>query len=81
MHVEKKHLMADHMSRIPNGESLIGVDDDLVDSTLFLVNSTPRWSEHIIDVLKNGLTKICKLGKQKARQIIKEWANYQLIIG
>ena len=25
----KKHLMADHMSHIPNGEPPIGIDDDL----------------------------------------------------
>ena len=54
----KKHLMADHMSRIPNGEPPTGIDDDLADATLFLVNSIPQWSEHIIEVLTNGLTKV-----------------------
>ena len=77
----KKHLMADHMSRIPNGEPPIGIDDDLADATLFLVDSIPQWSEHIIDVLTNGLTNVRQLGRQKAWQIVKECADYQLIAG
>ena len=75
----KKHLMADHMSRIKKGEPPTGIDDDLADATLFLVESIPQWSEHIIDVLTNGLTNAQKLGKQKMQQIINKCANYQLI--
>ena len=76
----KKHLMADHMSRIPNGEPLTRIEDDLVDVTLFLVDySISQWSEHIIDVLTNGLTNVQQLGRQKDQQIIKECADYQLI--
>ena len=71
--------MADHMSRIPNGEPPIGIDDDLADATLFLVDSIPQWSEHIVDVLAHGLTNIQNLGTQKSRQILKESADYQLI--
>ena len=29
------HILADDMSRIPNGEATIGVDDDLLDASLF----------------------------------------------
>lgn len=35
----QKHLMANHMSRIPNGEPRIRVDDDLVDATLFIAST------------------------------------------
>ena len=69
------------MSRIPNGKPPIGIDNDLANATLFLVDSIPQWSEHIVDVLAHGLTNVCNLGKQKARQIIKESAHYQLIAG
>ena len=34
----RTHVLADHMWRIPNGEKPIGVDDDLPDATLFLVD-------------------------------------------
>ena len=77
----KKHLMADDMSRIPNGEPPIGIDDDLANATLFLLDSIPQWSKHIVDVLDHGLTNIQNLGTQKARQILKESADYQLIAG
>ena len=77
----KKHLMADHMSRIRNGGPPIGIDDDLADATLFLVDLIPQWSEHIVDALAHGLTNIRNLGTQKARQILKESADYQLIAG
>ena len=50
--------MANHMSRVPNGEIPTGIDDDLGDATLFLVDSIPQWSEHIIDVLTNALTNV-----------------------
>ena len=73
--------MADHMSCISNGEPPIGIDDDLNDATLFLVDSIPQWSEHIVDVLAHRLTNIQNLGTQKARQILKESADYQLIAG
>jgi len=34
------------------------IEDDLANATLFLVDSIPQWSEHIIDVLTNGLTNV-----------------------
>lgn len=58
--------MADHMSRIPNGEPPIGVDDDLADATLFLVDSIPQWSEPIVEILAHGLTNVQDLGRPKA---------------
>ena len=41
------HVLADHMSRISNREKPIGVDDDLPDAPLFLVDLVPEWAEEI----------------------------------
>lgn len=30
-----QHILADHLSWVPNGESPLGVDDDLLDAPLF----------------------------------------------
>ena len=39
------HSRADHMSRITNDEEPTGIDDDLLDATLFQIKSVPRWSK------------------------------------
>ena len=39
------------MSRITNGETSIGVCDDLSDATLFMVEIAPQWSKSILGVL------------------------------
>src|SRR5271156_6467063 len=49
-----KHRRADHLSRITSGEAPTGVDDELPDATLFLIETAPRWSEPIIQVLSTG---------------------------
>ena len=51
----RTHVLADHMSRIPNGEKPTGVDDDLPDAPLFLVDLVPEWVEEICHYLTNGL--------------------------
>ena len=48
---EKSHMRADHLSRITNGESPIGIEDDLPDATLFQVETAPRWAEQIVGLL------------------------------
>ena len=44
------------MSRITNGEAPIGVNDELPDSTLFKVETAPRWSKHILEVLSTSIS-------------------------
>ena len=51
------HQRADHLSRIMSGEAPMGVKDNLPDSTLFLVETAPRWAESIIEVLTSGFAK------------------------
>ena len=47
----RSHQRADHLSRITSGEAPTGVDDDLPDAALFLVEIAPRWSKRILEVL------------------------------
>ena len=51
----KTHQRADHLSRIASGETPIGVDDDLPDAALFLVETTPKWVEPIVQLLTTGM--------------------------
>ena len=37
----RTHVLADHMSQIPNGEAPTRVDDDLLDALLFLIDLVP----------------------------------------
>ncbi|MCO5609650.1 hypothetical protein L7F22_063880 [Adiantum nelumboides] len=74
----KKHLMADHLSRITNGEAPTGVDDDLPDTSLFMVETIPEWSEKIVSFLVNGFPPK-ELRKDVARRLIKECEPYSLI--
>ena len=50
----RMHQRADHLSRITSGESPTGVDDDISDTTLFRIETAPRWSAKIIEVLTTG---------------------------
>ncbi|MCO5566992.1 hypothetical protein L7F22_020675 [Adiantum nelumboides] len=72
--------MADHLSRITNGEALTGVDDDLPDTSLFMVETIPEWSEKIINFLVNGFPPK-ELCKDVAQRLIKECEPFSLIAG
>lgn len=48
-------MRADHLSQITSGEKPVGVQDDLSDAMLFMVETSPRWVEPIIQVLTTGL--------------------------
>ena len=75
----RTHVLADHMSRIPNGEKSVGVDDDLPDAPLFLVDLVPEWAEEICHYLTNGLPTDAPIDMSKARRLIRDAAPYQLI--
>ncbi|MCO5595571.1 hypothetical protein L7F22_049616 [Adiantum nelumboides] len=72
--------MADHLSCITNGEAPIGVDDDLPDTSQFMVETIPEWSEKIVNFLVNGFPPK-ELRKDVARRLIKECEPYSLIVG
>ena len=52
----KLHQRADHLSRISNGESPIGVDEELLDATLFKIEWVPKWSEDVVEFLTTATT-------------------------
>ena len=43
------------MSRIPNGEAPIGMDDELLDAPLFMIDLALEWAKEICHYLTNGL--------------------------
>ena len=75
----RTHVLADHMSRIPNEEKPIGVEDDLPDAPLFLVDLILEWAEEICHYQTNGLPTNTPSDMAKARRLIREAAPYQLI--
>ena len=50
----KTHLKADHLSKLTNGESPDGIDDELPDAYLFNIEMIPRWSQNIVTLLSIG---------------------------
>ena len=74
------HVLPDHMSRIPNGEAPIVVEDDLLDAPLFMLNHVLEWTEEIFHYLANGLPTKVPSNKARARRLIRDAATYQLIV-
>ena len=68
----RTHVLANHMSRISNGEKPIGVDDDLPDAPFFLVDLVLEWAEEICHYLTNGLSTDTPLDMAKARRLIRD---------
>ena len=77
----RTHVLVDHMSRIPNREAPIGLDDELPDATLFLIDLVPKCAKEICHYLTNGLHTNRPLDMARARRLIRDAAPYQLIAG
>ena len=73
------HVLANHMSRIPNGKAIIGVDDNLSDASLFLIYIVLGWADGICHYLANGLPIGIPLNKARVRRLILSVVLYQLI--
>lgn len=48
----RKHLQADHLSRLPGEPNSTPIDDNLVDENLFLASSSPIWYHNIASFLQ-----------------------------
>ena len=48
------HQLANHLSRLINGEAPVGIPDDLLDAYLFNVEMVPKWSKDIVSMLTIG---------------------------
>ena len=77
----RTHVLTDHMSRIPNGEKPIGVEDDLPNAPLFLVDLIPEWAKEICHYITNGLPTDAPIDMGKSRRLIRDAAPYQLNVG
>ena len=62
------------------GEDPMGIKDDLLDSTLFLVETAPRWVESIIEVLTSDFAKTKGL-TSKAIDDLFYYNPYTLVFG
>ena len=69
------------MSRIPNGKDSIGVDEELPDTPLFIIDLVLEWVEDICHYLTNGLPIDKPLDLVKVRRLIRDTTPYQLIAG
>lgn len=76
----RSHQRADHLSRITSGEAPTGVDDDLPDATLFVIEIAPRWAEPILDILSYGVSWE---GQDKEETVarLEQAENYSLVSG
>ena len=68
----RTHVLAEHMSRIPNGEAPIGVDDELLVAPLFMIDLVSKWTKKICHYLKNGLPTNKPLNMERARRLIRD---------
>lgn len=75
----RTHVLAEHMLRIPNGEAPIGVDDDLPDAPLFLIDLVLEWVKKICHYLTNGPPTNRPLDVARARRLIRDTVPYQFI--
>ena len=73
------HVLANHMSWIPNGEATTRVDDNLLDASLFLIDIVHGWVDEICHYLANGLLIVIPLDKATVQILILSIVPYQLI--
>ena len=75
------HQRADHVSRIPNGEHLIGVSDEQLDACLFQMEMVTKWSECLVHFLTTGDT--IELGETCEEKVdfMQACSNFQMIAG
>ena len=75
---ETTHILANHMSWIPNG---VGVEHNLPNAPLFLVDIVPKWAKEICHYLANRLLADKPIDIARARWLIWDTSPHQLIVG
>ena len=68
----KDYVLADHFSRISNGEEAIGVDDETPDTALFTIDTVPSWVSGIVRVLTEGEFFLKQVSRAQARGLLKK---------
>ena len=73
------HTRADHVSRLPNGEEPIGVEDEMPDAALFQLKMVPKWSERVVHFLTTAdVTDLGDNAYEKA-EFLTASSRFQLI--
>ena len=72
----RSHVMADALSRLPNGEAATGVQDQTSDASLFSV--TGVWYEDVEKFLRTGIAP-SNLSKDQKRRLFLKSIPYSLI--
>ena len=76
----KSNMREDHLSRITNGESPTGIEDDLPDATLFQVEITPQWDKRIVRLLSINFLAIPR-DFSNPKDTLRTMERYTLISG
>ena len=76
----KKHVSADHLSRIKTGEPAEGVNDDFPDAQLFQIAVLPEWYRSIGKYLSTGQFPN-EMSRNERRKLIIWSRTFQLING
>lgn len=77
----KAHIIPNQLSRIHNGEKVVGIPDDFLDTTLFNIEVVHvEWYQDIIEFLITGQCPQ-NLDKVQKRNLIRKAKPYQLIGG
>ena len=77
----KDHVLADHFSRIPNGEEATGVDDETPDAALFAIDTIPSWASDIVRVLTEGAYFLKQLSRAQARVLLRKCGPFTMLRG
>ena len=80
MRPRKSNMRANHLSCITNGESPIGIEDDLPDATLFQVETAPQWAERIVRLLSIDFLAIPR-DFSNPEDTLRTMERYTLILG
>ena len=75
----RTHVLANHMSRFPNKEAPIEVDDELPNTPLFVIDLVLERAEQICHYLTNGLPTNRLLDVTSVIRLIRDSTPYQLI--
>ena len=65
----------DHLSRLINGENLVGIPDDLLEAYLLNVEMVPKWNKDVVPMLIIGNLHLSTLA------FIEQSQHYSMVVG
>lgn len=76
----KSHLITDQLSRIRSGEPPEGINDDFLDTNLFLIAALPLWYANIGEYLSTSGFQAEMLPSERRKLVLRS-KTFQLING